>query len=56
MIFLADSTGIIRLQTDEDLNDTKLAQYDADQQAAWFRDTSPSQLNLHEYGLSSQCL
>lgn len=36
MIFLADSTGIIILQTDEDLNATELAQYNADQQAAWF--------------------
>ncbi|MCO6517130.1 MAG: hypothetical protein J6586_11690, partial [Snodgrassella sp.] len=36
MIFLADSTGIIRIQTDEDLNATELAQYDADQQAVWF--------------------
>lgn len=36
MIFLADSTGIIRLQTNEDLNASKLAQYDADQQAVWF--------------------
>jgi hypothetical protein len=36
MIFLADSTGIIRLQNDEDLNATEIAQYDADQQAAWF--------------------
>jgi hypothetical protein len=36
MIFLADSTGIIRLQTDEDLNAPELAQYDADQQAVWF--------------------
>jgi hypothetical protein len=36
MIFLADSTGIIRPQTSEDLNATELAQYDADQQAAWF--------------------
>lgn len=36
MIFLADSTGINRLPTDEDLNATELAQYDADQQAVWF--------------------
>jgi hypothetical protein len=36
MISLADSTGIIRLQTDEDLNATELAQYDVDRQAAWF--------------------
>jgi hypothetical protein len=36
MIFLADSTGIIKLQTNEDLNATKLDQYYADKQAAWF--------------------
>jgi hypothetical protein len=35
MIFLADSTGIMRLQTTADLNATKLAQYYADHQAAW---------------------
>ena len=36
MTFLAESTGIIIIQTDEDLNATELAQYDANQQAAWF--------------------
>jgi hypothetical protein len=35
MIILADSTGIMRLQTTADLNATELAQYDADHQAAW---------------------
>jgi hypothetical protein len=36
MIILADSTGIMRLQTTADLNATELAQYYADHQAAWF--------------------
>jgi hypothetical protein len=35
MIILANSTGIMRLQTTADLNATELAQYDADHQAAW---------------------
>lgn len=35
MTFLADSTGIIRMQTSEDLNATELDQYYADKQAAW---------------------
>ena len=36
MKFLADSTGIIRLQTKEDLTSTDLQQHQADHQAAWF--------------------
>ena len=54
MKFLADLTGIVRLQTADDLNDVQLAQYTADKQAA-FTIISSSQFDLHEYGLSSQC-
>ena len=35
MKFLADSTGLIRLQTDEDLHPNELIQYNADQHSAW---------------------
>ena len=35
MKFLADLTGIVRLQTADDLNDVQLAQYTADKQAAF---------------------